>query len=246
MRANVNQRLGCNNGQLNVEKGDEAIWTSLKHIYEYEQYIRKTAEEKERCKNQISINNKSIEQINTQLSDYEKEKGRVNNAYVKGLFSEDELFEHKSRIEGELNRLKRLINDLLAQNANLERQITTNYNPANFEIPNLSLEEKKLICNDLIKSILIFSDGPLTKLLYVTLKNGLIYYVGFYSKKDYFVLINETNDVKLNPTTKIGIVRALVNPHAFSFETETTEYGIKSFIDTFDIEENRMYLRTTE
>ena len=38
MRANVNQRLGCNNGQLNVEKGDEAVWTSLKHIYEYEQY----------------------------------------------------------------------------------------------------------------------------------------------------------------------------------------------------------------
>lgn len=246
MRANVNQRLGCNNGQLNVEKGDEAVWTSLKHIYEYEQYIRKTEEEKERCKTQIGTNNKSVEQINTQLSEYEKEKSRVNTAYVKGLFSDDELFEHKTRIENEVNRLNKLTNDLLAQNANLERQITTDYNPATFEIPDLSLEEKKLICNELIKSILIFSDGPLVKLLYVTLKNGLIYYIGFYSKKDYFVLINETNDVKFNPDTKIGILRTLSNPQAFSFETETTEYGIKSFIDTFDTEENRMYLKTTE
>jgi len=242
MRANINQRVGCKNGQLNVERGDEAVWNSLKHIYEYEQYIKKTAEEKERCAKQIISNNKSIEQINTQLSDYEKEKGRVNNAYVKGLFTEDELYEHKSRVEGDINRLNKLTNDLIAQNANLERQITTEYNPATFESPTLSMEEKKLICNDLIKSILIFSDGPLVKLLHVTLKNGIIYYIGFYSKKDYFVLINETNDIKFDPIKKEGTVKYLVNPNAFSFETETKSYDIKSFIDNFDTLDNRMEL----
>lgn len=246
MRANVNQRLGCNNGQLNVEKGDEAVWTSLKHIYEYEQYIKKTAEEKERCKKQIDTNNKSIEQISVQIIDFDKERNRVVTAYVKGYLSENDLFEHKSRIEGEVSRLNKLTNDLLAQNANLERQISTDYNPATFEIPYLSLEEKKLICNELIKSILIFSDGPLVKLLYVTLKNGLIYYIGFYSKKDYFVLINETNDINFDPIKKAGTVRCLVNPHAFSFDTETKSYDIKSFIDNFDTDENRMYLKTTE
>ena len=211
-----------------------------------EQYIKKTAEEKERCKTQIGTNNKSVEQINAQLSEYEKEKSRVNTAYVKGLFSDDELFEHKTRIENEVNRLNKLTNDLLAQNANLERQISTDYNPATFEIPDLSLEEKKLICSELIKSILIFSDGPLVKLLYVTLKNGLIYYIGFYSKKNYFVLINETNDINFDPIKKVGTVRYLVNPHAFSFDTETKSYDIKSFIDNFDTDENRMYLKTTE
>ena len=246
MRANRNQRIGCKNGQLNVEKGDEAVWNSLKHIYEYEQYIKKTAEEKDRCKNQIDTNNKSLEHINTKLSEYKKEKDRINLAYAKGLFSDDELYEHKSRIESDVNRLNKLSDDLLAQNANMERLIATDYDPTTFESPTLSLEEKKLICNDLIKSILIFSDGPLVKLLYVTLKNGIIYYIGFLSKKNYFVLINETNDVTFDPQTKVGYLKNITNPHAFSFETETTEYNIKSFIETFDTEENRMYLTTIE
>lgn len=242
MRANINQRIGCKNGQLNVEKGDEAVWNSLKHIYEYEQYIKKTAEEKERCTQQIIINNKSIEQIKTQLSNYDKEKSRVSNAYVKGLFSEDELYEHKSRIEADESRQNKIINDLLVQNTNLERQITTEHNPATFESQNLSMEEKKLICNELIESILIFTDGPLVKLLHVELKNGFVYNIGFYSKKDYFVLINETDDIKFDITKKIGVIKYLINPNAFSFETETKEYEIKSFIDAFDTAENRMYI----
>lgn len=240
MRANVNQRIGCKNGQLNVEKGDEAVWTSLKHIYEYDQFIKKNKEEKELCRVQINENEKSIEQIASQLAELEKEQKRLNNAYLKGLFNDDDFFENKSRIEGDKNRQNRLSDELLAKNTNLQRRIETEYNPNTFEVNNPTLEEKKIICNDLIQSISIFTDGPLVKLLYVTLKNGLVYYVGFLSKKNYLVLINETTDVKFDTQTQKGKIKSLVNPHAFSFESKTTEYNIKTFIDAVDTPDNRM------
>jgi len=242
MRSNINQRLGCKNGQLNVKMGDEAVWKSLKHIYEYEQYVKKTGEEKQRCKVLIANNNDSQVELNKMLNKLKKEIERINVAYIRGRFSEDEHVKYRSRVENDISRLEKRLNDLMAENANLERYITTEYNPSKFETPNLTLEEKKLICNDLIKSILIFSDGPLVKFLYVTLKNGLVYYIGFYSKKDYFVLINETNDVNFNPQAKIGSVRTLKDSPAFSLQTETTEYDIKKFIDLFDTEDNRMYM----
>jgi len=244
MRANVNQRIGCRNGQLNVEKGDEAVWTSLKHIYEYDQFIKKTKEEKELSQLQINENKKSIEQIASQLEELEKEQRRLNNGYIKGLFNDDELFEHKSRIENDKNRQNRLSDELLAKNTNLQRKIETEYNPNTFEIDNPSLEEKKIICNDLIQSINIFTDGPLVKLLYITLKNGLIYLVGFLSKKNYIVLINESNDIRFDTTTRKGIIKGLISndKNPFSFDSSTSEYDIKSFIEAMDTPENRMQL----
>ena len=244
MRANVNQKVGCRNGQLNVEKGDEAVWTSLKHIYEYDQFIKKTYEEKEICQLEINENKKSIEQIAAQLEELEKEQRRLNNGYLKGLFNEDEAFEHKNRIENDKNRHNKLSDELLAKNINLQRRIETEYNPNTFEIDNPSLEEKKIICNDLIQSINIYTHGPLVKLLYITLKNGLIYFVGFLSKKNYIVLINESNDIKFDTTTRKGIIKGLTSDdkNPFSFDSSTSEYDIKSFIEAMDTPENRMQL----
>lgn len=244
MRANINQRIGCKNGQLNVEKGDEAVWVSLKHIYEYDQFIKKTQEEKEQCRIEIFENQKSIQQTTIQLDDLDKEQKRLTTGYIKGLIDDKELSENKSRIENDRTRHNKFKDELLAKNINLNRRIDTEYNPKTFEIDNPSLEEKKIICNDLIESIHLFSEGAYNKLLYVKMKNGMVYFIGFHSWKDYIVLINESNDIKFNPSTQKGIIKGLIydknNP--FSFNSETTVYNIKSFINAMDIPENRMTL----
>lgn len=242
MRANINQRIGCKNGQLNVEKGDEAVWTSLKHIYAYEQFIKKTHEEKEQCRIEIFDNQKSIQQIMSQLDDLDKDQKRLTSGYIKGLIDDKELSENKSRIENERNRHNKFMEELSAKNIYLNRRIETEYNPKTFEIDNPSLEEKKIICNDLIESIHIFSVGAYNKLLYVKMKNGMIYYIGFHSLKEYIVLINESNDIKFNPKTQKTMLKGLnydeKNPYSFDFSIK--EYDIQSFINALDIPENRM------
>ena len=244
MRANINQRIGCKNGQLNVEKGDEAVWTSLKHIYEYEQFIKKTQEEKEQCRIEIFENQKSIQQIMSLLDELDKEQKRLTSGYIKGLIDDKELSENKNRIENDRNRHNKFKDELLAKNINLNRRIETEYNPKTFEIDNPSLEEKKIICNDLIESILLFSEGAYNKLLYVKMKNGMIYYIGFHSLKEYIVLINESNDIKFNPKTQKAMLKGLnydeKNPYSFDFSIK--EYDIQSFINALDIPENRMIL----
>jgi len=246
MRANINQRVGCQNGQLNVTKGDDAVWTSIKAIYHYDQFIKKTQEDKEQCQLQIEQNKKSIEQIVSQIEELEKEHKRLNNAYLKGLFNDEDFYENKSRIDSDRNRLNKIKDELLAKNINLQRRIETDYDASTFERKNPTLEEKKLICNDLIQAINIFSDGPLLKLLHVTLKNGMIYNIGYHSKKDFIIVFNESNDVFFNTTARKGTIKGLkvdaVSPFPFTFDVEISEYDIRAFIESMDIPENRMLL----
>jgi DNA invertase Pin-like site-specific DNA recombinase len=244
MRANVNQRIGCQNGQLNIAKGDDAVWTSIKAIYHYDQFIIKTIEEKELSKKQYEENSNNIIQINSQIEDIERQQKRLNDGYLKGLFDDNELFENKSRIDSEKNRHNKLINELLAHNSSLQRKMEAEYNPKTFEINNPTLDEKKIICNNLIDSILIFTHSPLLKFLQVKLKNGMVYFIGFQSKKDYIIVFNESNDVKFDTKTKKGTIKGLIydKENPFSFNSSTSEYDIKTFIESMDTTENRMQL----
>jgi DNA invertase Pin-like site-specific DNA recombinase len=246
MRANVNQRIGCKNGQLNVEKGDEAVWTSLKHIYEYEQFIKKTQEEKEQNKIKIEENIKSIIEIDKRLEDLKKRLRKANDAYFADALDADTLREYKSKFDSETIRQKSLKDELLAKNSYLQRRIETESDTRAFESSNPTLEEKRLICNDLIESIQLFSDGAFIKLLHVSLKNGLIYNIGFHSTKEFIVVFHESNDVYFNTTTRKGTIKGLkvdaVSPFPFSFDVEVSEYDIKGFIESMDVPDNRMML----
>ena len=83
-------------------------------------------------------------------------------------------------------------------------------------------------------------------ILHVTLKNGMIYNIGYQSKKDFIIVFNESNDIFFNTTTRKGTIKGLkvdaASPFPFTFDVEISEYDIRAFIESMDIPENRMLL----
>lgn len=245
VRANVNQRLGCQNGQLNFEKCDKAVWLSIRHIYHYDQYQKKSEEDKLLSKQQIETNKQTISDLNAKIKELEVQQKRLNSAFLNGSFSEEELQENKTRILDEKNRYNQLIDELFAKNANLQRRIEPVYNLSSINVENLTLEEKKDICKEYIESIHVYSEGMLVRLLRVLFKNGFEQFIGYHSKKDYIIVFTETISLKFDSELRKGIVYSTPFDPEKPFcipPSEQREVSISDMIDFMDCEVNRISL----
>lgn len=175
IRANVNNRIGCKNGSIKASIADDLVWRSIKGIYKYNKYKEKCLEEKEKNKIELEQNEVSIIELEKEIATYDNQIARLNKSYLKGLFSDEEFAKEKLSINADKTRLERIIEEIRAKNLILTDRINADYNYANLINRELSAEEKKQICNDLIDNVKMYSYGLNKKLLQINLKLGITY-----------------------------------------------------------------------
>ena len=176
IRANVNNRIGCKNGSIKASIADSLVWRSIQGIYKYNKYKEKCLEEKERNRTELDQNEASIIELNKEISAFDNQISRLNKSYLKGLFTDEEFAKEKLGINADKARLERIIEEIRARNLVLTDRINSDYDyAAALTERELSVEEKKQICNDLIDNVKIYSYGLNRKLLQINMKLGITY-----------------------------------------------------------------------
>ena len=174
LRANVNNRLYCKNGSIKAEIADYLVWEAIKNVYAYNSYREKCVEEKEKYKETIASNEDIIQNLNNTLRNLELQTSKLNAAYLKGLFDDSEFENEKQRLVSERTSLENRINEIKAENSYLQNEIDSDTDFSTMINMDLSKEEKKHICNEMIEVIKMYSYKPNIKLLSVKLKVGKI------------------------------------------------------------------------
>ncbi|NDV84810.1 recombinase family protein [Bacteroides sp. 51] len=172
IRANANNRLGCKNGALNVEIADKLIWEAIRNVYEYNTFRKKTLEEKDKIKSEIAVNQERIENLMREVYSFENQIDKLYNLFLKEYIDENEFLKRKISIDSDKQRIEMMMLDLKTKNFLLVDKLNANFD---YSIINrdLSIEEKKEVCNELIEFVRIYSYGMYKKLLHVKLKIGL-------------------------------------------------------------------------
>lgn len=175
IRANVNNRIGCKNGSIKASIADDLVWRSIQGIYKYNKYKEKCLEEKEKNKIELMQNEASIVELEKEVVMYDNQIVRLNKSYLKGLFTDEEFAKEKISINTDKARLEKIIEEIKAKNLMLVDRINTEYDYTVLTDRELSAEEKRQICNDLIDNIKMYSYGLNKKLLQINMKLGITY-----------------------------------------------------------------------
>lgn len=212
VRANVNNRIGCRNSSAGVEITDFFVWEAIRGIYEYNTFKEKYTEEKEKNQSLYKDNEQKIADFGDRLKDLNNENNRVNTGYAKGFYTDEEAFQQKERITKELNRLNKTIEDIRTENLLLKERIEMNFDYTSyFSDKQLSLQEKKQICNELIEVATIYSYGGFQRFIQIKLKVGLIINLCFNTKtKEYFAIKDDVVTFN-NPVHAPIAVRNLIS-----------------------------------
>ena len=176
LRANINQRLGCKNGSIKADIADNLVWKAIQGIYKYEKFKEKCLAEKEKYKKEIASNNNAMLNIEKDLKQLDNQSENLVKFAIKGLLSEDEFAKQKQSLDSEKARKNNMLDELKASNFFLQRKIDAEFDYSVLSGTfNLSQDEKKQICNDLIDNVLIYGYGAYKKMLQVNLKMDLTY-----------------------------------------------------------------------
>ncbi len=210
LRANVNQRIGCKNGSIKAYIADNLVWRAIQDIYKYEQFKEKCLAEKEKYRKEVVENNISIMNIEKDLKLLDNQSENLVKFAIKGLLSDEEFAQQKRSLDSEKIRKNNMLEELRATNFLLQRKIDEkfDYSVLN-ETIDLSQEEKKQICNDLIDNVLIYGYGSFKKLLQVNLKMDITYNILINTQRiinKYCIFNNDVitfcNPFKNNPLLK--------------------------------------------
>jgi len=212
IRANRNRRLGCKNGSIKGDVADDLVWNVIKGVYDYRTFREKSIIEKEKSKILLEKNQDDIEKFNKEISSFDIRFSRLSNAYLKGLYTDDEFTKEKKSIVEDKARIEKIISELKSSNLILNDIINADFDYSQLQARNLSREEKKQVCNELIKVVRIYNYGNCKRLLHIELKVGLSFnlftnIVGYV--KDYIVL--DDNIVTFNnPFNSPEEVRSMI------------------------------------
>ncbi|EOS02678.1 hypothetical protein C799_00730 [Bacteroides thetaiotaomicron dnLKV9] len=249
IRANVNNRVYCKNGSIKAEIADFIVWEAVKDVYTYNTFKEKCLEEKEKCKLELFQNETTILELQKDIANIIAQINRLGTAYLKELFSDEEFAEQKSSLISEKLRLEGIINEYKAKNLLLNDIIVADYDFSKYLIRDLSLGEKKEVCNQLIETILIYNYGTNRRLLHVKLKIGLRYniLVCTVSANKSYCIVDDATVTFNNPFKAPEIVRDLVNDFSVTsnnnnlFNEEI--FGEYSYEDVWNIMDKYGYVK---
>jgi len=241
IRANVNKRLGCKNGSIKGDIADDLVWNVIKGIYEYKTFREKSVIEKEKSKELIKKNQENISQLQKEISSLDNKYSRLSSAYLKELYTDDEFAKEKQSIAEDKARVEKIISELESSNLLLNDIINSEFDYSQLQTRNLSREEKKQVCNELIKVVRIYNYGHYKRLLHIELKVGLSFnlltnMVGYV--KDYIVLDDDIVTFN-NPFKSPEEVRSRISD--FTVTNNNNElfneevFGEYSFIEIWEI-----------
>ena len=206
-------------------------------------------EEKEKCKLELFQNETTILELQKDIANIIAQINRLGTAYLKELFSDEEFAEQKSSLISEKLRLEGIINEYKAKNLLLNDIIVADYDFSKYLIRDLSLGEKKEVCNQLIETILIYNYGTNRRLLHVKLKIGLRYniLVCTVSANKSYCIVDDATVTFNNPFKAPEIVRDLVNDFSVTsnnnnlFNEEI--FGEYSYEDVWNIMDKYGYVK---
>lgn len=248
IRANVNNRVGCKNSSFIVAMADNLVWKAIKDIYEYDLFKKRCVEDKEKSKIKLAKNEENLEELKKSINTLEKENSKLNYAYLKGLFNEVEFVEQKTRIDSEIQRFNKIIDEILAENTLLNDKINANYDYSYFDSRELSLEEKKQVCKNIIDVIYTYRYTDYIKLLHIKLKIGLAFNILFDShyKSNSYCIIDDDVVTFNNPFNAPEEVRSKIKDFSVTnsnnnlFNEEV--FGEYNFNEIWDILKKYGYL----
>lgn len=164
------------NGSIKADIADNLVWKAIQGIYKYEKFKEKCLAEKEKYKKEIASNNNAMLNIEKDLKQLDNQSENLVKFAIKGLLSEDEFAKQKQSLDSEKARKNNMLDELKASNFFLQRKIDAEFDYSVLSGTfNLSQDEKKQICNDLIDNVLIYGYGAYKKMLQVNLKMDLTY-----------------------------------------------------------------------
>lgn len=197
----VNQKKGCSNGGVLLTTADAVIWEAIRSNYEQDLYLEKYNKRKTFYLEKYNANMDKIRNIDKDIDKLEKELERAQRAYVKGLFSEQDLEKQTKQTKREISRMSTLKAEIEAQNALLYDRVNMQISLDNDYIRSKSLShnEKKEVCNKLIERIYIYSYGTFYRLLRVILKAGMELNVLLNNKSKKYCVIDDGTVTFNNP-----------------------------------------------
>ena len=193
VRANVNNKIGCKNGSINKDVADALVWEAVKNIYKEDIFKLECEKDRKQNKDKYAANETEIVELRVKIDDLAREKTKINTAYIKGLFTDEELFTENERVRSENDRINKILTEKIAENGVLLDKINFEYNYDDFNLGDPTFEEKKQICKDLIYEVELLKYNSFKSLLHITLKVGLVYNVlidTFHSSNNYFIFNN--------------------------------------------------------
>lgn len=174
-RANVNNKVGCKNGSINLPLTDKLVWETIKDIYKLKIFKDECAKNKKENKFKYDENTQQILELREKIDNLNKEQSKNNSLVVKGIFSEDDYVVERDRINNELDRINHIIEDKIAENSMLLDKIEYDYDFDKFEQKEPTFVEKKQIFKDLIEEVLVESFGKFKRIIHIRLKIGLFF-----------------------------------------------------------------------
>ena len=155
-RHGITTRLGCKNGGMNVDYFDAIVWDSIKGIWQQKNYQEAEIKQRSAIKAEIESNLATIAGYTNTLEEIAKKIKKVNLGYINDVYSESEAIELRKGFENEKARIEKQKISLEARNKVLEGQLNKKGVKPPKADKNISFDEKKIICKDLIDVIYIY------------------------------------------------------------------------------------------
>jgi DNA invertase Pin-like site-specific DNA recombinase len=251
IRANINNKVGCKNGSFTITMADNLVWTAIKGIYEYDSFKKKCVDDKEQSKLELIKNETTLTELNKNITDLDNQISKVNTGYAKGFYNDADALEQKHRITTEKDRFNKIITEIQSKIILLNDRINSEFEFDYLKTRELSLEEKKQVCNSLIEVVNVYRYTDYIKLMQVKLKVGLTFNILFNSqyKVNSYCIIDDDDVTFNNIFNAPEEVREILKGKDFTVTSSNNKlfndevFGEYSYTDIWEIMKKYNYLK---
>ena len=248
-RANINQKLNCKNGGVACYFLDSICWQTIKDIYAYKNFQDTFTKEKAKNQQLLQENQTQINNFIDKQIELDKENERVNKGYRIGIYTDSEAIRAKGEINNNKARYEKMIEELKAQNSILTAKIKQDFSHYKIPTVELSYEEKKAVCKELIETAKIYSYPPNNRIVQLQLKMGLIFNIVLNPKRRLYYIIDNSSVTFNNPQSAPIFLREELKDKDFTVTCDNNDcfneeiFGEYSFAQMWNIMDKYGYIQ---